>query len=826
MNIKKLRAVQVIALIVGALGTYVLLGWAMGVELMVRVVPHSVAMGLNTAVLFVAAAVALLRPVASRPRHSRQFSFLIFILIALPSAILFEHLSGVALGIDWASLHALVKDGNPFPGRTAPNTCVGFIFIGLAALGLSKKSLTKTQARATIFCAYAALALGISSIIGEVLHLEIIYQFAAFNRMAFATAFGISLLGFGLLQQIRARAYDAAAITVSADVRITKTAIIVLTVVVVATGLIGFFVMQKGFEKTMTANMLRSTKSNAVAFEFAINQSLLLSEIIAARPGIQSGLDYLKAHPKDTKTIAQLDEIGKSFMSFGLTGYQLFDANGKIVTQVGAMAFDKAVMAIPLMRRGQRAQLLWQDGYVLYSTSSVMREGQRVGYFVVEQRLTALTQTARAIAGETASTDLLICGRDHSDALCFPSKFYKANLRVPLYKDGKLHLAISHALFNEKGVLTVVDVRGVPVMAGYAPIGALGLGMVYKIDANELYFPVREQLNLFVGLLILLVVMGTLMLRAQVQPMAQRLLVEKKRVQAILNSSHEAFVEIDSAGLITDWSAEAERLFAWSRSEAIGQSVSELIIPAVFRERHRSGMQRFLKTGEGDAVGTRMELPALHRNGHEFFVEMSISAIEDEGRFTFTAFLHDISARREADLKLAESERRLAQLARFDTLTGLPNRLQLHERLEEATNKRNRLGLSLVVMFLDVDRFKQINDTYGHAAGDLVLTEFAKRLKNAIRTTDTVGRLAGDEFVVFMETSHGVEEATFVAQKIIDAMQGNWVVEEKILQVSTSIGIAYSCGEKLSADALLAVADGALYVAKGAGRNRFSIQTC
>ncbi len=824
MEVRHLPAARVIPAVVAVLGVYVLLGWATGTEPMVRVLPHSVAMGVNTALLFVAAAAALLWPVAGL-RSGPWVRALAYLLITLPIATLFEHITGIAIGIDWASLHALVKDGNPDPGRMAPNTCAAFLLIGYSLLGLSKAQPTKLQAAAIVLCTYGALAIGISAMIGYALNLEAMYRYAHFNRMAFPTAIGLTLLGISLRQVIRTRADKEKNLPINADIRITKTAIVVLTFVVAVTGFSGFYILKRGFDESMSATMQRSAKAYADAINMAIDQQLKLSDIIAARPGIQNGLIELEKRPRDPKTLALLGEIGKSFSPFGLTGFQLFDANGELVATIGSMVVNHAVMAMPLAHPTQQALLLWNNGFVLRNTNSVVREGRKLGYFHAEQRMTALTATMREMLAESASTDVLVCGRRQDHALCFPSKFYQANLRIPMYKDGKPHLAISRALLGERGVLSVADLRGVSVLAGFSPIGTLGLGLVHKADSVELYRPVRDRLNLYIGLLAFLVAMGTFLLRAQVQPLAHSLVIEQKRVQVLLDSSHEAFVEIDSAGVVRDWNAEAVNTFGWTRHEAVGKLLADLIIPEALREQHRIGMQRFLSSGVKKVIGKRLELPALHRSGREFTVEITISVVEDEGTYTFTAFMHDISDRKAAEEKLAQSESRLAQLARFDTLTGLPNRFQLHEKLEEAANRRKRLDIPLAVMFLDIDHFKQINDTLGHAAGDLVLKEFATRLKNCLRTTDTVGRLAGDEFVVFMETPHGADPAV-AAQKIIHAMQKEWEIEGHILQVSTSIGIAHACVEKLSADALLAKADGALYKAKGAGRNQFAIEKC
>ncbi|CAN5280989.1 diguanylate cyclase [soil metagenome] len=183
---------------------------------------------------------------------------------------------------------------------------------------------------------------------------------------------------------------------------------------------------------------------------------------------------------------------------------------------------------------------------------------------------------------------------------------------------------------------------------------------------------------------------------------------------------------------------------------------------------------------------------------------------------------------RTADLQramaqLASSEQRLERLSRTDSLTTCPNRRQFEERLPEAMARSQRSRLRMGLLFIDVDKFKHINDELGHAAGDAVLTEVARRLLACVRGSDTVARLGGDEFVLILEGLHGPDEPGQIASKILADMARPFSVNSMKLMLSVSIGVVSYQGDDSSGAQLLAQADAALYDAKSAGRGTFRL---
>ena len=171
-----------------------------------------------------------------------------------------------------------------------------------------------------------------------------------------------------------------------------------------------------------------------------------------------------------------------------------------------------------------------------------------------------------------------------------------------------------------------------------------------------------------------------------------------------------------------------------------------------------------------------------------------------------------------------QAEERLEHQAHHDVLTGLPNRSLFHARLERAMARARRQKVLMAVMYLDIDKFKNINDTRGHAIGDALLKDFARRLESCVRSVDTVARLGGDEFAVILEQLDERDAGRRIAEKIVAAMRPEFTREYRALSITTSVGVAFHQGaEEISADNLVKKADQALYAAKGAGRDNYQV---
>ncbi len=289
----------------------------------------------------------------------------------------------------------------------------------------------------------------------------------------------------------------------------------------------------------------------------------------------------------------------------------------------------------------------------------------------------------------------------------------------------------------------------------------------------------------------------------------------EERLRAVIETAGDAFIGMDDAGLVTDWNRRAEEAFGWSREEAVGQPVAELLIPGRFRSSHRQGIQRFLSTGTTAILGQRLELCAVARDGREFPVELSVWATEVGSTYAFSAFIHDISERKHLEAELINQ-------ALHDPLTGLANRTLLLDRLAHALARAERTGSPNTVLFIDLDAFKTVNDSLGHAVGDKLLIAVAERLGAGLRSTDTIARLGGDEFAVMLEDT-GTEVAIQIAERLAAGLASHLAVGDRQMLVRASIGIATGEPGQRAADELLRDADLAMYMAKRQGKGRYAV---
>ena len=288
----------------------------------------------------------------------------------------------------------------------------------------------------------------------------------------------------------------------------------------------------------------------------------------------------------------------------------------------------------------------------------------------------------------------------------------------------------------------------------------------------------------------------------------------EEQTRLIIESASQAYIAIDTAGMIIDWNAQAEETFGWPREEVIGQPLEDRIIPAGQRTAHRAGMARYLATGEGRLIGKRIEVTALHRDWHEFLAELTIWPVGSGDSIHFSALIHDITLRKQLEMQLQHQ-------AFHDSLTGLANRALFRDRVAHALARQARSHGAVSVLFSDLDDFKTVNDSLGHDAGDQLLVAVAERLRAVMRPEDTTARFGGDEFAILLEdTSEAGTRAA--AERILEALRSPFEFQGRQVVMHASIGASLTSAADTEPDDLLRQADLAMYTAKTSGKGRFA----
>lgn len=287
----------------------------------------------------------------------------------------------------------------------------------------------------------------------------------------------------------------------------------------------------------------------------------------------------------------------------------------------------------------------------------------------------------------------------------------------------------------------------------------------------------------------------------------------ESHIRAILESAAECIISANHLGEIVEFNPAAEQVFGYSRDEVLGKRFTELISPAARTKQELS----FLEHVESDMemLGKRLEVTAMRRDGSEFPIETTVTTIQRNGRPCFTAILHDISERK-------QMETRLRHEAMHDSLTSLPNRALLMDRLRQAVARVKRnANYGFAVLFLDLDRFKNINDSLGHLIGDQILIKTASRLQACVRSIDSVARIGGDEFAILLDGSPNAQDAIRIAERIIASLAEPFYIDGNQLHTAASIGIALGTEDYSQADDILRDADIGMYQAKSGGKGRY-----
>ena len=345
----------------------------------------------------------------------------------------------------------------------------------------------------------------------------------------------------------------------------------------------------------------------------------------------------------------------------------------------------------------------------------------------------------------------------------------------------------------------------VPIVVAGKCWGHLG---VDDCEAERQWTPVEID-----TLVTLAQVIGGLIVREQAQASLQ---YSEERFRVVSDTAQDAIVMVNSAAKVVYWNRAAEHIFGYSASEAIGRNALEWLAPPRYREKSLAAMHVLGATGRDNIIGKLLKIAAIRKGGLEFPIELSVASVLLRSEWHAVATIRDITERKKI-------EEQITYLAGHDSLTGLVNRTVFVDVLQQAIARANRGGDSFAVFYIDLDHFKDINDTLGHPIGDLLLQSVADRVRTSIRGTDTVARFGGDEFALIQAGVPEPIDAAVLASKLLEAISEPFTIRGNEIRSGASIGIAVYGPDSPSAEILLSRADVALYRAKSEGRGTYRL---
>jgi len=297
-------------------------------------------------------------------------------------------------------------------------------------------------------------------------------------------------------------------------------------------------------------------------------------------------------------------------------------------------------------------------------------------------------------------------------------------------------------------------------------------------------------------------------MRMQLKSRGDEIAGREARHRAVLENTAEGILTLDARGYIESINEAAQSIFGYHADTVLGTPFTRFLTAA--------DADRCVGPDGRPHTGTGQSFKAVRNNGESLPILLSVSTFSLGDEVLYSVVVQDISER-------VIFEEKLARLAYYDPLTGLPNRRLFHDRLAQALARAERHDKLVGILFLDLDRFKNINDTMGHLFGDLLIQAAARRLLEVVRRDDTVARMGGDEFTVILTDISHIDGATQIAQKIIDQFAIPFQLGEHETFISTSIGITLYPFDDSDIEDLIKNADTAMYQAKASGRNTYEL---
>ena len=815
----RLRAGKLVSAVICAAGVLLIAGSLLEPKTAVHGFPgHAIPLGTAYGLALAGLAGCIFGLKSSRMRAIHTSIGLM--LAMLGSIGLAEDLSG-ELGAAFSGIHALLHEHSDpqMAGRVMSGaTCIGFLLLGcILLLGPRVRSAPALLLVRTLIIAVAGL--GALAVIGALLDLPRLLDSYWLPHFPLAAAAGFIGLALALWLDLPRASSTLSRLAKTAEGRILVAGMLVVVISIGTTGVMVFSLMRSAAEQARTTNLEFTLAARSALIARSVRQAAAQTAEVARRQGVLRVYSEAHAGKAVQPDPVFLANISRDLLSVDFLAIVFVDAQGQELARAGDFV-ARSDLHLPLPDiAGVRAALIWDGDLVLGMRADIVRDGVRLGEIVAQHRLPDLRGIGNDIDALGGTTELALCGlRSRASLQCMPTRFEPRVGDMPLAGGGE-RLPMRQAIGGQKGVLELTDHRGRHVLAAYAPVPNLELGLLLKTDISELDAPLVQRIVPFGLLLLLITAAGGWLLKRSVAPLAGRLAKSEQELRMALDGSRLALWDWDiRSGMVSlseQWNALLE-----GEAKPMVSSIDALC--ALIHPDDVAGVRQRVEQLLSGAISHydaehRVRSPSgewkwIRSRGH------IVQYAKDGTPLRALGTNVDISERKAYELELAHH-------AAHDLLTGLPNRGLFDDRLDQAITRARRNDGLIAVLYVDVDRFKSINDRLGHASGDALLREFARRLGAQVRSTDTVARIGGDEFALILDGLDHRDSGLRVAAGLVATMRRTFELEGRTVSTSASVGMAFcdAAGDDVDGADLLARADRALYAAKWAGRNRYCV---
>ncbi len=821
---KRISFANVPGFLILILGCFVIFSWYDNLHTLIDISPNHVTVSLASGICFLICGAALFLaerfPMQKKKIYVAAGVYVTFFCLMISIECIYHDVGG----IDLMLATTRISDGDQYTGSMEAASLIAFL-LAASIFFLDPFSNRWPIAVLIQLLIFSLTLIGAGAMTGYLFDVQLLYNWYGFTVIDIYSAAGFTMLGLGLLLAWSKGSNFSIFYKGRDDKKILLVSILILLGAVFISNVTVFVAFARHNEESMRNLLVGSLSNKADIVNYKLNQVINSFDDILAS-------DLVRRLMIDKGTLNDQQDMGKIAQISNLSAVTITDQSRHVVYSYGNMSQNPSSM---LVLQTPYSAVFYHSphGYILQLSKDIKQQGKYVGTVSTEWLFSLLNEF---ISGnEKASNNgyrAYICEAvTNNDYFKCLSALNSNEPRV-VYFGQRGQQSLNQSTKNGNARFNVAFQKNM-TMTSFQPIGAYGVGLLLNANMADFYQPILNQLYIALPLVLGTIGLGSLMFYLQVVPLVRRVVRLKKKaltsklemrtmMRHVAESEarfHSAFDTAPIGMAIVSVEGRVQminpalcKIFGYDEAEFLQLNLKSITYP----DDLEMTMSRLQEVVDNKVTVVRFEKRYYHKSGRLIWalVNASLIPVGTENTSYFIVQIQDISLQK-------EEEELLQYKAHYDTLTGLANRTMLEDSMNMTIAASQRSNKSFAVFFLDLDKFKEINDNLGHDAGDRLLQILAERLKLELRKNDIVARIGGDEFVLVLTELHDYKTAAMFAERIINSLLKPITIQRHELFVTASIGISFYPSDGAESSALLKSADNALYRAKNAGRNNY-----